>query len=69
MAKISGIVSSNKARIMVIKETDWTVESNSTSSVGAFEISGLTPGKKLIISRAITGECLGFGNITAIEEI
>jgi hypothetical protein len=69
MAKISGNVSSNKARIIIVKESDWTLESNTTNSVGAFAIHNLASGKKTVISRALTGECVGFGNVSAVEEV
>jgi hypothetical protein len=66
MAKISGNISDN-ARLIIVKEADWTVESNTTETGGAFEIDNLTSGKKTIISRSAIGECEGYGNVTAIE--
>lgn len=63
MANISGDLS-DAARIIVVNEADWSVESNTTKSAGNFEITGLASSSKTIISRASSGECLGFGNIT-----
>jgi hypothetical protein len=67
MAKISGNLSAG-ARIIVVNESNWTVESNTTKSAGNFEITDLADGDKTIISRASTGECVGYGNVTAIYE-
>jgi hypothetical protein len=63
MANISGNLSDN-ARLIIVNESDWSVESNTEESSGSFEITGLSAGDKTIISRATTGECLGFGNVT-----
>ena len=62
--KISG-EKSETARIMVLKESDWSIESNTViSGSGAYEIDGLEEGKKLTLARTDLGEMLGFGNIT-----
>jgi hypothetical protein len=68
MAKISGILS-NAARVIIIKESDWSVESNTNKASGAFEVNSLSLGAKTVISRSVQGECLGFGNVTAVEEL
>jgi hypothetical protein len=67
MAKISGDISSN-ARLIIVKESDWTVESNTTETGGAFEVTGLASGVKTVISRAASGECAGFGNVNTVAE-
>jgi len=66
MAKISGNLS-NDARIIIVKESDWSVESNTEKSSGAFEISDLASGNKTVISRSSSGECIGYGGVSAVE--
>lgn len=61
--KISGTLS-DAARIIVIKESDWSIESNTTESVGSYEITGLTPGAKLVQGRKSDGESMGYGSVT-----
>ena len=67
MAKISGNIS-NDSRIIVVKETDWVVESNTNKTAGAFEITGLDFSKKTVIARATSGECAGYGDVTPVTE-
>jgi hypothetical protein len=43
--KISGSLSDD-ARIIVIKESDWSIESNTSESSGSYELAGLISGKK-----------------------
>lgn len=64
--KISGTLS-DAARVIIIKESDWSIESNTNESVGAYEIDGLESGAKLILGRKSDGESLGFGSVTAEE--
>jgi hypothetical protein len=61
--KISGNVAS-ESRILVIKETDYSIES-STVETGAYEIESLDDSNKLILARNVsTGEAEGYGLIT-----
>jgi len=64
--KISGTLS-DAARIIIIKESDWSIESNTTESVGAYEIGSLEAGAKLVAGRKSDGESLGYGSITPEE--
>jgi len=65
--KISG-TKSETARIMVLKESDWSIESNTViPDSGAYEVDGLEAGDKLAFSRTEDGEILGFGSVTPIE--
>jgi len=65
--KISG-TKSETARIMILKESDWSIESNTViSGSGAYEVDGLETGVKTAFSRAEDGEILGFGSVTPIE--
>lgn len=62
--KISGTLSA-AARIIIIKESDWSIESNTNES-GSYDVTGLDSGLKLVIARKTAdGEALAKGNITA----
>jgi hypothetical protein len=65
MAKISGNLN-KEARILVFKESDWSLESNVIKSAGDYEVTGLDSGKKTVVSRIANGECECFGNVDAI---
>jgi hypothetical protein len=67
MAKISGTLS-NDARVLIVKESDWTLESNTEKSTGAFSVTGLSAGAKMLIARKSDGEAVGYGNVTAVSE-
>ena len=64
--KISGTLS-DAARIIVIKESDWSIESNTNESVGAYEVDSLVTGAKLVAARKSDGETFVFGGVTPIE--
>ena len=66
--KISGTLY-DAARIIVIKESDWSIESNTEESSGAYEVDGLESGYKWVLARKSDGEVLGYGYITPIEYI
>lgn len=61
--KISGSLS-DASRIIIIKESDWSIESNTTESVGSYEINELVSGNKLVAARKSDGESLGYGSVT-----
>ena len=63
--KISG-TKSETARIIIFKESDWSVESNTiVSGSGSYEVDSLVTGDKLIVARTNEGELLGYGNVSA----
>jgi len=62
--KISG--TTDAARIIIIKESDWSIENNSTESAGSYEVLDLENNAKLIIARKSDGETLAFGNVSPI---
>lgn len=65
--KISG-EKSETTRIIVIKESDWLIESNTVSSgSGAYEVTDLEVGNKLVFGRKSDGEIYGYGGIVAEE--
>jgi hypothetical protein len=60
--KISGALN-DSARILVLKESDWSIESNSLESVGDYEVTALVSGVKTIVSINNSGEIIGYGNV------
>ena len=67
--KISGI-KSETARIIIFKESDWSIESNTIiSGSGSYEIDSLVSGTKLCLARTENGWVEGFGNVSAEEYI
>jgi len=65
--KISGS-KSETARVIILKESDWSIESNTVvAGSGAYEIDSLETGSKLIVAESGDGELLGYGNVTPIE--
>ena len=66
--KISGTLY-DSARIIVIKESDWSIESNTEESSGEYEVGELESGYKWIISRKSDGEAIGYGLVTPIEYV
>jgi len=63
--KISGSTSESM-RIIVIKESDWSVESNTIEN-DLYEITGLDADKKTIVGIRADGESSGYGNIAAVR--
>lgn len=65
--KISG-TKSETARIIILKESDWSIESNTVvSGSGAYEITGLVSGNKAIVAESDEGEVLGYGSVVPIS--
>jgi len=63
--KISGTLS-DAARIIIIKESNWAAETNSSESSGAYEIDSLDSGTKLIVARKSDGEIKSYSTVTPI---
>lgn len=61
--KISGTLGDD-ARIIVVNESDWSAETNSNESAGAYEIGDLDSGTKLVIARKYDGEILSYTGVT-----
>lgn len=55
------------ARVLVFKETDWSIEVNTSIDRGDFSISGLSAGKKMVAGRNSTGKVEVYGDITPLE--
>lgn len=63
--KIAGTISET-SRVIVIKESDWSIESETViSGSGDYKVTGLASGSKLVFGRAAGGEVVGFGDVTA----
>lgn len=61
--KLTGSISED-ARIIIINESDWSVESNTQETTGSFEISGLSEGAKTIIGRISNGYSAAYGGVS-----
>jgi hypothetical protein len=64
--KISGALN-DSARILILKESDWSIESNTEESVGDYEIESLVSGTKTVLALKSDGEVLGYGGISPEE--
>jgi len=58
--KITGTLN-DSARIIVIEEDSWTIESNDVSAPTSYEALSLASGTKLVVARANSGEVLAYG--------
>ena len=63
--KISGTVN-DSARIIVINEADWSVESYDVNAPTSFEALSLSSGTKTVIARANSGEVLAVGDVSSV---
>lgn len=63
---ISGNLS-EEARLLILNEADMVIEHNATTS-GSYEISGLSDGPKVILSRTSSGETFGYASVSGIIE-
>jgi hypothetical protein len=63
MATISGTMTDN-CRVIIIKESNWSVESNTTVSGSSYSVTGLTADKKLFVARKSDGEIVAHGDVS-----
>ena len=56
---------SDAARVLIIKESDWSIESNTNEGSGSYTVS-TEAGAKLVIARKADGEVSAYGNIIPI---
>ena len=62
--KISG-TKSETARIIIIKESDWSIESNTVvSGSGSYEVTDLETGNKTVVARTNAGKMVGYGIVS-----
>jgi hypothetical protein len=67
--KISG-TKSETARVIILKESDWSIESNTVvSGTGSYEVDGLETGDKLVVAITDDGELLGYGAVPSEEYV
>lgn len=64
--KISGTLD-DSAKVIVVREDTWAIESNTDKTMGAYEIDSLVSGTKTIIAITSEGEVVGYGEVTPIE--
>lgn len=64
--KLSGTLSSD-ARIIVINESDWSIESNTEETSGSYEIDPVEAGDKLVVAIKSDGELLAYGDVVPEE--
>ena len=65
---MAGIISGNtpaSSRVIIVDESDWSVESNTIES-GDYSVGSLTENNKLVLSRNAEGEVVAYGDITPI---
>jgi len=63
--KISGTLN-NSAKVIVIKESDWSVETTADKTAGAYEVNALVSGTKTVVAVDSEGEVEGYGNLTPV---
>ena len=66
--KISGTLNES-ARILVLKESDWSIESNVEKSAGDYEIENLVSGTKTVVAIDDSGEVVGYGNVSPVSYV
>ena len=62
--KISGTIS-EEARIIVLDESDWSIESNTVISGGGNYEIDVVSGTKTLVSRIVGGQTIGYGSVAA----
>jgi len=55
------------ARILVLKESDWSIESNVERSAGDYEVENLVSGTKTIVAIGDSSEIVGYGDVSPIS--
>jgi hypothetical protein len=61
--KISGNLGED-GRIIIVDETDWSIETNQELSAGAYEITNLSNTAKSVVARTASGKVVAYGNVT-----
>ena len=64
--KISGILDAT-TRLIIINQSDWSIESNTEETSDSYEIDALTSGNKLIVGMAPGGEAIAYGYVDPIS--
>lgn len=63
--KISGTTTED-CKILVIKESDWTVEATEEVTTGDYVIDSLTAGEKTVIATKTDGNTVGYGLVNSV---
>jgi hypothetical protein len=64
---ISGNLS-EPARLLILNESDMSIEHNATTS-GSYEVSGLSDGNKVVLARAADGETFGYASVSGVTNV
>jgi len=65
--KISGYLQDPSAKIIVLGESDWEVETTQDVTLGNYEIVDLVSGTKTVAAVSPEGEVVGFGGVDPVE--
>jgi len=65
--KISGYLQDSAAKIIVLGESDWEVETTQDVTLGNYEITDLVSGTKSVLAVSPEGEVVGFGGVDPVE--
>ncbi len=66
--QISGdLIVDTTARIIVINQSDWSVDTTEEKQSGPYTITVSDGSKKLVIARESNGSCISYGNMTPEE--
>jgi len=65
--KISGYLQDPSAKILILKESDWEVETTQDVTLGNYEIVDLVSGTKSVVAASSEGEIVAFGAVVSIE--
>lgn len=53
--------------VIVIKESDWSIETTQSGIIGSFEIEALVSGTKTVVARNMLGSIAAYGKVQAFE--
>ena len=65
--EISGEVTCNESDVIIVDESDWTVESTTTKPIGSYSITTTSGNKTVIGRRTDSGRVIAHGNVTPEE--
>lgn len=63
---ISGNLS-GPARVIILNESDMSIEHNATTS-GSYEVAGLSDGPKVVLARTTEGETFGYASVSGVTQ-
>lgn len=64
--EVSGLIN-DLGKVLVIEEEAWQIVADyDVINPGSYTVSGLGPGKKLVVGRKVGGESTAYGNVTPV---